>query len=157
MLQQQIVYDTMPRNRDSTKSTSKKQKTNSAQSQGLSAHSRQYSSHPQTSRPYPAPYDYPSELSSSRQAVPQINQSYIAPEKIQTGIDNNGNTAPLTSVIGHSATYHGYSTPVIDTLPKFKQRQVYSYISGLQGGIEHLEKQLNSLKALLGIDDHGDG
>lgn len=41
--------------------------------------------------------------------------------------------------------------PVIDTLPKAKQRQIYSVISGMQGGIDHLEKQLSSLKALLGI------
>lgn len=45
----------------------------------------------------------------------------------------------------------GSDTPVIDTLPKIRQRQIYSVISGMQGGIDHLEKQLSSLKALLGI------
>ena len=45
------------------------------------------------------------------------------------------------------------STPMIDTLPKAKQRQIFSVISGLQGGIDHLQKQLDALKALLGIDD----
>jgi hypothetical protein len=44
------------------------------------------------------------------------------------------------------------STPIIDTLPKAKQRQIYSLISGLQGGIDHLQKQLDALKVLLGID-----
>jgi hypothetical protein len=44
-------------------------------------------------------------------------------------------------------------TPMIDTLPKAKQRQIYSVISGLQGSIDHLKKQLDSLKAVLGIDD----
>jgi len=43
-------------------------------------------------------------------------------------------------------------TPMIDTLPKAKQRQIYSVISGLQGSIDHLKKQLDSLKAVLGID-----
>lgn len=43
--------------------------------------------------------------------------------------------------------------PVIDSFPKAKQRQIYSVVSGLQGGIDHLEKQLGSLKALLGIPD----
>jgi len=45
------------------------------------------------------------------------------------------------------------STPVIDTLPKPKQRQIYSIVSGLQGGIDHLQKQLDSLKTFLGVDD----
>jgi hypothetical protein len=42
---------------------------------------------------------------------------------------------------------------MIDTLPKAKQRQIFSVISGLQGGIDHLQKQLDALKALLGISD----
>ncbi len=54
----------------------------------------------------------------------------------------------------------GYSkiapTPMIDTLPKAKQRQLFSVISGLQGSIDHLKKQLDSLKAVLGIDDDED-
>jgi hypothetical protein len=45
------------------------------------------------------------------------------------------------------------TTPMIHTLPKAKQRQIYSVISGLQGSIDHLKKQLDSLKAVLGIDD----
>jgi hypothetical protein len=43
--------------------------------------------------------------------------------------------------------------PVIDSLPKTKQRQIFTVISGLQGGIDHLQKQLDALKVLLGIDD----
>jgi len=58
------------------------------------------------------------------------------------------------SVTPGSATLSGKygSTPMIDTLPKAKQRQIYSVISGLQGGIDHLQKQLDALKVLLGID-----
>lgn len=41
----------------------------------------------------------------------------------------------------------------IDALPKQKQRQVFGLVSGLQGGIEHLQRELNSLKRALGIDD----
>lgn len=40
---------------------------------------------------------------------------------------------------------------LIDTLPKNKQRQVYGLVSGLQGGIEHLQRELDSLKRALGI------
>ena len=43
-------------------------------------------------------------------------------------------------------------TPVIETLPKAKQRQIYGLISGIQGGIDHLQKQLNLLRTLLGIE-----
>jgi hypothetical protein len=42
---------------------------------------------------------------------------------------------------------------LIDRLPKTKQRQVYGLVSGLQGGIEHLQRELDSLKKALGIDD----
>lgn len=42
---------------------------------------------------------------------------------------------------------------LIDALPKHKQRQVYGLVSGLQGGIEHLQRELNSLKKALGIND----
>ncbi|KAH7384865.1 hypothetical protein BKA64DRAFT_152307 [Cadophora sp. MPI-SDFR-AT-0126] len=45
------------------------------------------------------------------------------------------------------------SAALIDALPKQKQRQVYGLVSGLQGGIEHLQRELNSLKRALGIDD----
>ncbi|KAH7313060.1 hypothetical protein BKA65DRAFT_151257 [Rhexocercosporidium sp. MPI-PUGE-AT-0058] len=42
---------------------------------------------------------------------------------------------------------------VIDSLPKAKQRELYGIISQCQGGIDHLQRQLESLKSLLGIDD----
>jgi len=45
------------------------------------------------------------------------------------------------------------SSPLIDNLPKHKQRQIYGIISGIQGSIEHLTRELNSLKKSLGIDD----
>ncbi|CZT43645.1 uncharacterized protein RSE6_03711 [Rhynchosporium secalis] len=45
------------------------------------------------------------------------------------------------------------SAALIDALPKNKQRQVYGLVSGLQGGIEHLQRELNSLKKALGIND----
>lgn len=44
-------------------------------------------------------------------------------------------------------------SPIIDTLPKNKQRQLYGVLSGLQGGIEHLQRELDSLKKALGVED----
>lgn len=42
---------------------------------------------------------------------------------------------------------------LIDTLPKNKQRQLYGVLSGLQGGIENLQRELDSLKKTLGVED----
>lgn len=42
---------------------------------------------------------------------------------------------------------------LIDTLPKNKQRQVYGLVSGLQNGIQGLQRELDSLKKALGIDE----
>jgi hypothetical protein len=44
------------------------------------------------------------------------------------------------------------SAPIIDTFPKPKQRQIYAIVSGIQGGIDHLQKQLDALKTMLGIE-----
>jgi hypothetical protein len=60
--------------------------------------------------------------------------------------------------VGHPAT------PLIDTLPRKKQKQIYQIIGGVQSGIrsvrqqtESLQKQLDLLQAALGIDtDDGD-
>ena len=46
----------------------------------------------------------------------------------------------------------GQPVPLIDTLPKAKQRQIFGLVSGIQGGIDHLQTQLNILQTSLGID-----
>ncbi|KAL3418380.1 hypothetical protein PVAG01_10096 [Phlyctema vagabunda] len=43
--------------------------------------------------------------------------------------------------------------PLIDTLPKNKQRQIYGLVSGLQSGIDHLQKELEALKKAMGVED----
>ena len=45
------------------------------------------------------------------------------------------------------------SAAFIDTLPKNKQRQLYGLVSGFQNGIGQLQRELDSLKRALGIDD----
>lgn len=42
---------------------------------------------------------------------------------------------------------------LIDSLPKNKQRHLYGVLSGLQGGIETLQRELDSLKKALGVED----
>jgi len=83
------------------------------------------------------------------------------------GSNGNGNSHGIAGVIGNQngirrsmdqghredTTYDEGSAPMIDMLPKSKQRQVYGLISGLQGGIEHLQRELAALKQALGIDD----
>lgn len=44
-------------------------------------------------------------------------------------------------------------TSLIDAMPKNKQRHIFSLVSGLQGGIDHLQRELDSLKRALGFDD----
>jgi hypothetical protein len=53
--------------------------------------------------------------------------------------------------------------PLIDTLPRKKQKQIYGIIGGLQSGIrsckqqaENMQKQLDLLQAALGIDVEDD-
>jgi hypothetical protein len=55
-------------------------------------------------------------------------------------------------------------TPLIDTLPRKKQNQIYGIIGGLQSGIkscqaqaDSMQKQLNTLQTLLGIEVEDDG
>ena len=42
---------------------------------------------------------------------------------------------------------------IIDSVPKAKQRELYAVVSGLQGGIDNLQKRLDSFKSLLGISE----
>jgi len=62
---------------------------------------------------------------------------------------------PETLTAGRGAAHEedeGQPVPLIDTLPKSKQRQIFGLISGIQGGIDHLQKQLNLLQSALGIE-----
>jgi hypothetical protein len=52
------------------------------------------------------------------------------------------------------------ATPLIDTLPRKKQKQIYQIIGGVQSGLrlvrqqtESMQKQLDLLQAALGIED----
>lgn len=49
----------------------------------------------------------------------------------------------------------GYSSggPYIDSLPPSKQRQLYGIVTGIQGGIKHLQSELEILKKALGMED----
>ena len=44
------------------------------------------------------------------------------------------------------------SEPMIDRMPRSKQRQVFALVTGLQSGISRLQSELDSLKKTLGID-----
>lgn len=55
-------------------------------------------------------------------------------------------------------------TPLIDTLPRKKQKHIYSILGGLQSGIrsclqqaESMQRQLDLLQAALGVGDEGEG
>jgi hypothetical protein len=42
--------------------------------------------------------------------------------------------------------------PIIDTLSKSQQRQIYGILSGIEGGMSQLQKQFKALQNLLGVD-----
>ncbi|CAL3965425.1 unnamed protein product [Diplocarpon coronariae] len=67
---------------------------------------------------------------------------------------SKGNRCSLRTQISGSNTYcRDERLQVIDTLPTATQRQVYSIINGLQGSIDHLQKQLDALKRLMGMNE----
>ncbi|KAF4635049.1 hypothetical protein G7Y89_g3047 [Cudoniella acicularis] len=87
-----------------------------------------------------------------------VNQPSPVPgaQMFGSGADSNGTSYQNTLEQGRREETVGNeegSVALIDTLPKHKQRQVYGLVSGLQGGIEHLQRELDSLKKALGIDD----
>lgn len=71
----------------------------------------------------------------------------------------NGSTTPQPATKGKPYQPNfSYSTglasaPLIDTLPKRKQMQLMGVISGIQGGIDNIQRELNQLKKTLGVDD----
>ena len=87
-----------------------------------------------------------------------VNQPSPAPgaQRYSTGGDSNGmgyQSSMEQAKREETVMDDRGSVALIDTLPKHKQRQVYGLVSGLQGGIQHIQRELDSLKRALGIDD----
>lgn len=76
-----------------------------------------------------------------------VNQPRVPPRG--EGMENNGAGPQARGEKVEDDT----PVPMIDGLPKNKQRQVYGLVSGIQAGIEHLQRELNQLKKALGIFD----
>lgn len=107
--------------------------------------------------PLPAPA---SSQQSSSGGWATINQPAPAPPQPSQSSYYNG--TPNSSVYQQSKAPHSRPEDVqpaedesilIDMLPKNKQRQVYGLVAGIQGGIEHLQRELDSLKRAFGIED----
>jgi len=94
---------------------------------------------------------------SSSMGWATVNQPAVAPpQQTYNGAESNGGSYGNSLDQGKredTVNNEDGSMALIDTLPKNKQRQVYGLVSGLQGGIEHLQRELDSLKRALGIDD----
>lgn len=94
---------------------------------------------------------------SSSMGWATVNQPVVAPpQQTYNGAESNGRSYRNSLDQGRredTVNNEDGSMALIDTLPKIKQRQVYGLVSGLQGGIEHLQRELDSLKRALGIDD----
>ena len=94
----------------------------------------------------------PEPLSSRTQPEPTRMTTRNSQKKT---IRTNGTTTQPNS----SRALDPPDTPLIDTLPRRKQKQIYGIIGGLQSGIrscqqqaENMQKQLDLLQAALGID-----
>lgn len=92
----------------------------------------------QPTHPSPPPYENPYRNNNN------LHHPSTQPESLHVGI-------------GHQPT------PLIDTLPRKKQKQIYQIIGGVQSGIrsvrqqtESLQKQLDLLQQALGIDTDED-
>ncbi|KAE9364571.1 hypothetical protein N431DRAFT_421647 [Stipitochalara longipes BDJ] len=93
--------------------------------------------------------DGSNSLSPSTQLIqPTQPPSYNTPYR------NTSMAQPEARNVSHPAT------PLIDTLPRKKQKQIYQIIGGVQSGLrlvrqqtENMQKQLDLLQAALGIDD----
>lgn len=83
----------------------------------------------------------------------QLRQSYPQ-ARAYSGYQNSSSTSQVERIVGHPAT------PLIDTLPRKKQKQLYQIIGGISSGLRNvreqtdmLQRQLDSLSAALGIDE----
>jgi len=103
-----------------------------------------------TVAPAPAPAPPPPPAPAPAAVLPPT------PLPINNGMRNNDNglrwNAEQERREGTEGQEEG-SKALIDTFQNPKKRKIYGVISGLQSGIEHLQRELDSLKRLLGIDD----
>lgn len=84
-------------------------------------------------------------VSRSRDAAPVTAARWAAIKDPQP-------MTPGSSIVPEYTGQGAVGAALIDTFPKTKQRHIYGVIGGLESGIDHLNAQVISLKALLGID-----
>lgn len=109
--------------------------------------------------PLPLPPTIPQPNGSRVPSIPNPNAAWASVNQPSPAPDNsNGNGTGIGMGLGYEypkreeTVLDDRGTALIDTLPRQKQRQVYGLVSGLQGGIEHLQRELDSLKRALGIE-----
>lgn len=113
---------------------------------------------PQPLPPPPIERDRPvAERPMSWAAVNQVPTLPPPPPQPVNGRDEHNGGLPPPSFESErregTAGHEEGSISLIDSLPNRKQRQIYGVISGLQSGIDHLQRELDSLKRTFGISD----
>ncbi|KUJ06264.1 uncharacterized protein LY89DRAFT_692600 [Mollisia scopiformis] len=94
-------------------------------------------------------------LNDTQGALPNVSKSRDAapvPSSRWAAIKEPRSLTPGSSTLPDHVAQSPTGMPLIDTFPKTKQRHIYGVIGGLESGIDHLNAQVVSLKALLGID-----
>ena len=97
-----------------------------------------------------------SDLNGSASISPSTQLRPLQPPQTQpySGYPNSSSTSQIERSVCHPAT------PLIDTLPRKKQKQLYQIIGGISSGLRNvreqtiiLQRQLDALSAALGIDE----
>ncbi|RDL35728.1 uncharacterized protein BP5553_06340 [Venustampulla echinocandica] len=104
----------------------------------------------------PTPSTQPANYLPTVQHATTPNPSTQSANYIETVLHGNTpNSAAKLDPSGHTTQP---STSAIDALPKEKQRHIHVLLSRMQGNVDHLQQQMNFLKAVLGmeIDEPGD-
>ncbi len=86
------------------------------------------------------------------EAVAQLNPARHIDQVPQTSTPHHNRAlgTEMPSVAASSAKPP--AMPIIDTLSKSQQRQIYGILSGIEGGMSQLQKQFKALQNLLGVD-----
>ena len=101
----------------------------------------------------------PSGINTIR-TIPQEQRGWAAvtalppPRSYNSTPNTNGYQQNVEQGVREATVMDGDGVALIDTLPKSKQRQVYGLVSGLQNGIQGLQRELDALKKALGIDEN---
>lgn len=79
---------------------------------------------------------------------PPNKPSGVSAGSLQTILKPIAIREPMSAISPHTV-----EEPLIDTFLKSQQRQIYALMSGMQGGLKNLQKELTNLKEIIGVEE----